>query len=167
MKAPVINLASFVGKFLSRALLPTLLVFVSAAAYTWALPGPGKNNRASQDSVTAGTDTLVSKSGLKTIVLKVGKGKRAGKGKTVFVHYVGKLADGSVFDESDRRGRPFVFKLGAGEVIKGWDEGIEGMKVGGKVLLIIPAELGYGPKGYGPIPENATLYFEVELIDVR
>ena len=166
MKAPVFNLASIFGYFLSRALLPALLLIFSAAI-ALALPGHGKENTSKRDSSAVKADTLVSKSGLRMIEMQVGKGKRAVKSKTVFVHYVGKLADGSVFDQSDRRGRPFVFKLGAGEVIKGWDEGIEGMKVGGKRKLIIPADLGYGPDGYGPIPENATLYFEVELIDVR
>ena len=87
---------------------------------------------------------------------------------TVDVHYTGWLLDGTKFDSSVDRGKPFSFHLGAGEVIRGWDEGVAGMKVGGKRKLRIPAELGYGARGAGGvIPGNATLVFDVELLGVR
>jgi FKBP-type peptidyl-prolyl cis-trans isomerase len=112
-----------------------------------------------------------TKSGLKYIDLKDGNGEVAMKGDTVQVHYTGWLyADGKrgmKFDSSLDRGMPFPFKLGAGQVIRGWDEGVDGMKVGGKRELIIPPDLGYGARGFpGAIPPNATLNFEVELLKV-
>jgi FKBP-type peptidyl-prolyl cis-trans isomerase len=97
----------------------------------------------------------------------VGTGKEATSGSTVFVHYTGTFANGEKFDSSHDRGAPIDFKLGSGAVIKGWDQGILGMKVGGKRRLVIPPSLGYGPNDYGPIPGNSTLYFDVELVDVK
>ena len=98
----------------------------------------------------------------------VGTGAEAIKGKTVSVHYTGWLTDGKKFDSSKDRGQPFQFPLGGGRVIQGWDEGVAGMKVGGKRKLTIPPEKGYGPNGFPPvIPANATLVFEVELLGVR
>ncbi|MDF3820501.1 FKBP-type peptidyl-prolyl cis-trans isomerase [Leptospira sp. 96542] len=96
----------------------------------------------------------------------IGKGDEAYSGSTVTVHYVGRLLNGTKFDSSRDRNRPFEFSLGAGEVIKGWDKGVKGMKVGGKRKLIIPPEYGYGTKAVGSIPPNSTLIFEVELIKV-
>ncbi|HEY8431746.1 MAG TPA: FKBP-type peptidyl-prolyl cis-trans isomerase [Sandaracinaceae bacterium] len=99
--------------------------------------------------------------------LVVGHGAEAVAGKTVSVHYTGRLTDGSKFDSSLDRGEPFSFRLGAGEVIEGWDRGVVGMRVGGKRKLTIPPELGYGARGFpGAIPPNATLVFEVELLGV-
>jgi FKBP-type peptidyl-prolyl cis-trans isomerase len=99
--------------------------------------------------------------------LVVGTGAEAVAGKKVSVHYTGTLTTGSKFDSSLDRGRPFQFTLGAGQVIKGWDEGVAGMKVGGKRKLTIPASMGYGDRGYPPvIPGGATLIFEVELLGV-
>jgi FKBP-type peptidyl-prolyl cis-trans isomerase FkpA len=98
----------------------------------------------------------------------VGTGAEAATGKTAVVHYTGWLMDGTKFDSSVDRDQPFSFPLGAGQVIKGWDEGVVGMKVGGKRTLIIPPALGYGARGAGNvIPPNATLKFEVQLLDVR
>jgi FKBP-type peptidyl-prolyl cis-trans isomerase FkpA len=99
---------------------------------------------------------------------QVGTGAEATTGKTAVVHYTGWLMDGTKFDSSVDRNQPFSFPLGAGQVIKGWDEGVVGMKVGGKRILIIPPQLGYGARGAGNvIPPNATLKVEVQLLDVR
>jgi len=98
---------------------------------------------------------------------QVGTGAEAKPGDHVAVHYTGTLMDGTKFDSSRDRGKPFQFGLGAGMVIRGWDEGVAGMKVGGKRTLLIPPELGYGSRGAGGvIPPNATLVFEVELMAV-
>lgn len=105
---------------------------------------------------------------LKMTDQQVGTGAEAKSGKLVSVHYTGTLVDGKKFDSSLDRGTPFDFKLGAGMVIKGWDQGIVGMKVGGKRRLEIPADLAYGARGFPPvIPPNSTLIFDVELLDVK
>lgn len=105
---------------------------------------------------------------LEKVDVKVGSGEEAVRGKRVKVHYVGTLPDGKKFDSSRDRNDPFEFSLGAGEVIKGWDEGVAGMKVGGVRKLTVPPEMGYGARGAGGvIPPNATLLFEVELLGVR
>jgi peptidylprolyl isomerase len=92
----------------------------------------------------------------------------AEKGKSVTVHYRGTLADGTEFDSSRKHGKPFTFRLGAGNVIPGWDEGVQGMKVGGKRKLVVPPQMAYGSEGVpGAIPGNATLTFEVELLEVK
>jgi FKBP-type peptidyl-prolyl cis-trans isomerase len=111
---------------------------------------------------------VTTKSGLKYEDLKEGTGAAAKSGDTVSVHYTGWLKDGKKFDSSLDRGEPFTFPLGAGRVIKGWDEGVAGMKIGGKRKLIIPPELGYGKKGAGNvIPPDAELAFEVELLKIK
>jgi FKBP-type peptidyl-prolyl cis-trans isomerase len=108
---------------------------------------------------------MKTNSGLEYTETLAGTGAQAVAGKTVSVHYTGKLTNGKVFDSSLTRGTPIEFKLGAGRVIKGWDEGIALMKVGGKATLTIPPQLGYGERGAGGvIPPNATLIFEVELV---
>ena len=99
--------------------------------------------------------------------LTVGTGTEATAGKTVSVHYTGRLTDGTKFDSSLDRGDPFSFRLGAGQVIRGWDEGVVGMKVGGSRKLTIPPEMAYGDRGFpGLIPPGSTLVFEVELLGV-
>ena len=104
---------------------------------------------------------------LKKEDLVVGTGAEAKKGQTVSVHYTGWLTDGKKFDSSKDHGRPFSFALGRGQVIQGWDDGVAGMKVGGKRKLTVPPELGYGAQGFpGAIPPNSTLVFEVELLGV-
>jgi len=110
---------------------------------------------------------ISSESGLKITINQEGSGDRADIGMSVSVHYTGKLEDGTVFDSSIPRGQPFTFTLGAGQVIKGWDLGVEGMTVGEKRNLVIPPHLGYGVRGAGAtIPPNATLIFDVELLEV-
>jgi FKBP-type peptidyl-prolyl cis-trans isomerase FkpA len=112
--------------------------------------------------------TQTTASGLIIEELAEGAGDAASAGKTVVVHYTGWLTDGTKFDSSKDRNEPFDFPLGAGHVIKGWDEGVAGMKIGGKRKLTIPPQLGYGSRGAGGvIPPNATLVFEVELLGIR
>jgi FKBP-type peptidyl-prolyl cis-trans isomerase len=112
-------------------------------------------------------NAVTTASGLIYDDLQVGDGTTAQPGNTVSVNYTGWLEDGTKFDSSLDRGQPFEFTLGAGGVIAGWDEGVTGMRENGTRLLIIPPELGYGATGSGTIPPNATLIFEVQLIDVK
>ena len=113
-------------------------------------------------------DTRITASGLKITELTLGEGAEAMSGQTVVVHYRGTLENGKQFDASYDRATPFSFPLGAGRVIKGWDEGVASMQVGGKRKLTIPPALGYGAQGFpGAIPPNSTLVFEVELLDVK
>ncbi len=109
---------------------------------------------------------ITTASGLKYVVVEEGNGEETpSKGANVTAHYTGKLLDGTKFDSSYDRGQPITFPVGAGRVIKGWDEAFLGMKKGEKRVLIIPSDLGYGPSGRGPIPPNATMIFDVELVD--
>jgi FKBP-type peptidyl-prolyl cis-trans isomerase len=111
---------------------------------------------------------IVTPSGLKYVDLKIGQGDEAATGKIVEVHYVGWLEDGTKFDSTRDRNLPFTFRLGAGDAIKGWDEGLVGMKVGGKRKLTIPPELGFGKQGVGSVvPPNSVLFYEFELLGVR
>ncbi|MGZ3687946.1 MAG: FKBP-type peptidyl-prolyl cis-trans isomerase [Bdellovibrionota bacterium] len=118
-------------------------------------------------TTTASTGCTKTVTELKSEDLVVGTGVEATAGQTVSVHYTGWLTDGKKFDSSLDRGQPFKFRLGAGQVIPGWDKGVQGMKVGGKRKLTIPSSMGYGERGAGGvIPPNATLVFEVELLGV-
>lgn len=120
------------------------------------------NNNKSQNTTMQQATQVQSKD------ITVGTGDIAVAGKEVTVNYTGVFAStGKKFDSSLDRGVPFTFTLGAGQVIKGWDIGVEGMKVGGKRILVIPPDLGYGPNDYGPIPGNSTLIFEVDLLGVK
>ncbi len=105
--------------------------------------------------------------GLKIEDVVVGTGATATAGKNVTVHYTGRFPNGQIFDSSVSRGEPFTFPLGAGRVIAGWDQGVEGMKVGGKRKLSVPPELGYGMEDYHSIPGGSTLLFDVELLGVQ
>jgi len=111
---------------------------------------------------------ITTPSGLKYVDQEVGTGPAPTAGMSVTVHYTGTLTDGSKFDSSRDRNQPFQFRIGVGQVIKGWDEGVLSMKVGGKRRLCIPPELGYGDRGAGGvIPPGATLLFDIELLDVE
>jgi FKBP-type peptidyl-prolyl cis-trans isomerase len=119
------------------------------------------------DFQVSGTPTATA-SGLQVIEIETGTGDEASTGQQVTVHYTGWLTNGTKFDSSRDRGDPFQFGLGKGQVIRGWDEGVAGMKVGGRRRLVIPPELGYGQRGAGgAIPPGATLLFNVELLGVR
>ena len=146
---------------MTRRLLPLLFFFAVLATVS----GCGSNNKSGPTKVTGQPTTTAS--GLQYWDIVIGSGALAAPGATVKVHYTGWLTSGDKFDSSVDRGEPFSFQLGAGQVIKGWDEGVAGMKVGGKRQLRIPPALGYGAQGAGSaIPPNATLIFDVELLDV-
>lgn len=112
-------------------------------------------------------DAVTTPSGLKYVVVEEGEGDTPKTGAMVTVHYTGKLLDGTKFDSSYDRGQPIDFPVGKGQVIKGWEEALLGMKKGEKRVLIIPSDLGYGPSGRGPIPPNATMVFDVELVNFQ
>ena len=140
-----------------RRLVPIITVVLIMASSCSKSGGPTKVSGAPHKT----------SSGLEFWELKTGTGPTAEPGKRVKVHYTGWLTDGTKFDSSVDRNDPFIFPLGAGRVIKGWDEGVAGMKVGGKRQLRIPPELGYGTRPIGSIPPNSTLIFDVELLDVK
>ena len=118
-------------------------------------------------SSTNELDTQAPQTGVVTQEIVIGDGSLAVAGDTITVHYVGTFLDGKVFDSSLDRNTPFSFTLGVGQVIRGWDEGFSGMRVGGKRLLIVAPDYGYGDQGVGAIPPNSTLIFEVELLNVE
>lgn len=126
----------------------------------------GESDMSSQQP--ASEKSITTATGLQYVDQAVGTGAEAKSGMNVSVHYTGWLTNGTKFDSSKDRGQPFEFPLGMGRVIKGWDEGVAGMKIGGKRKLTIPSALGYGARGAGNvIPPNATLIFEVELLGVQ
>ncbi len=150
----------------------TVLVLVAALALGCErAPDTGSDSGAAgqeKKATTMGENLETTPSGLQYVDLKPGTGATPQPGQTAVVHYTGTLADGKVFDSSKSRGQPFTFVLGRGQVIKGWDEGVATMKVGGTRKLVIPPDLAYGARGAGDvIPPNATLTFEVELLEVR
>lgn len=124
------------------------------------------NNEGSQNTIAQNEEESMNQE-LQIEDVEVGDGEEAVAGKEVTVHYTGTFTNGEKFDSSVDRGDPFTFTLGAGQVIEGWDKGVEGMKVGGKRKLTIPPDLGYGPDDYGSIPGGSTLLFDVELLEVN
>ncbi len=155
-----------------RKLIPLLLIvgLIVVGCQSNESQPEGKTETPAAESVPdAGMGQMVmTASGLNYQDMVVGDGEVAVVGKTAVVHYTGWLQDGTKFDSSLDRGKPFEFPLGQGRVIKGWDEGVAGMKVGGKRMLLIPPELGYGERGAGQvIPPNAVLKFEVELLGLK
>jgi len=152
----MIQVAALVGVLA----LPTLLLAAESKTASEAKKTEKVNDGTGQEVVTP--------TGLKYVDHVIGTGASPKKGQQVSVHYTGRLTDGKTFDSSVDRGQPFQFQIGVGQVIRGWDEGITTMKVGGKRTLTIPPELGYGAAGFpGAIPPNATLIFDVELLGVR
>jgi FKBP-type peptidyl-prolyl cis-trans isomerase len=151
--------------------LPIIFAVLGLASGCGSSEKPGTSGQTGGASPSAPTKVsgqpTTTASGLQYWDLVVGTGATAVPGKDVQVHYTGWLTSGEKFDSSLDRGKPFVFPLGGGQVIKGWDEGVAGMKAGGKRQLRIPPSLGYGASGAGGvIPPNATLIFDVELLDV-
>lgn len=139
-----------------------ILIIAASAFFIWS----SRSTKAPQ-AISEG-NMITTASGLQYEDLLVGEGAQAQPGDTVSVHYTGWLQDGTKFDSSLDRGQPFTFTLGRGEVIKGWDEGVAGMRAGGKRRLVIPPDLGYGSQGAGGvIPPGATLIFEVELVEIK
>ena len=137
---------------------------LAIATVVFLIAGGGSSNQPNQP---VGTEVTTA-TGLKYIDESIGTGASPQPGKTVTVHYTGKLQDGTTFDSSVDKGQPMTYVVGGTPMIRGWDEGVMTMKAGGKRRLIIPPQLGYGPQGRPPrIPPNATLYFEMELLDVK
>ncbi|MCL6096115.1 MAG: FKBP-type peptidyl-prolyl cis-trans isomerase [Patescibacteria group bacterium] len=127
---------------------------------------PTQSPQPAQNSSQSG-NIIIMPDGLKIQDISLGTGREAKSGDTVAVNYLGTLENGTKFDSSYDRNQPFITQIGVGQIIKGWDEGIPGMRVGGKRKLIIPPELGYGAQAAGSIPPNSTLVFEVELVSIK
>ncbi len=146
-----------------------VVAFIAGAAILWSKghnPSESGKETSAQAPAQPQTPAVTSEPKVEITDSVVGKGAEAVAGKSVTVNYTGTLKDGTKFDSSIGR-EPFVFNLGSGQVIKGWEQGIPGMKVGGKRKLVIPPELAYGANTVGAIPANSTLTFEVELLDVK
>lgn len=147
------------------AILVLILLLIAGAAFLYYNASRPNQQAASLPDIT---NLITTASGLQYKDVTIGSGDEAQPGKTVSVHYTGWLTNGAKFDSSLERGQPFSFTLGAGSVIPGWEEGVAGMKVSGKRILVIPPDLAYGVSGAGGvIPPNATLIFEIELLEVK
>ncbi|MFA6552186.1 MAG: FKBP-type peptidyl-prolyl cis-trans isomerase [Candidatus Paceibacterota bacterium] len=157
------------------ALVVIIVFFNLGGAFGINLNGASKTGTAAVSNDVASTTSPISENNLNNNVtgvlqiddIKIGTGAEAVPGKKLTVNYVGTLTNGTKFDSSIDRGTPFQFTLGSGQVIKGWEQGMQGMKVGGERKLIIPAEMGYGAQALGSIPANSTLIFDVTLLKVE
>jgi len=159
-------LAAMVGLALAGCQQTSTTESTSTTTGTAATSAPSASAPATSGATEGQERTLAG--GLKVTDIKVGSGPMAESGQSVSVHYTGWLTDGTKFDSSLDRGEPIAFVLGSGRVIRGWDEGLKGMRVGGKRKLTVPSAMGYAERGYPPvIPPDATLVFEVELMDVK
>ncbi len=159
----------FMSKLIKVLIIIVVLILIIAGGiYLFSKPIPKQETQTNMTNPTNQPSKVLSPSGeLKIEDLTIGEGEEIKSGDTVTVHYSGTLEDGTKFDSSYDRKEPFQTQIGVGKVIKGWDEGIVGMKVGGKRKLTIPPDLGYGANATGPIPPNSTLIFEVELLNVK
>jgi len=165
--ALALSLAGCAGNSKSKTSVSSVTSSTSATSTTPTTTAPS-GAASGTATTTAAAKEVTMPNGLKYEDLKVGDGQIAESGMTAQVHYTGWLTDGTKFDSSVDRGQPFSFKLGAGQVIRGWDEGVKGMRVGGKRKLTIPPDMGYGAAGAGGvIPPNATLIFDVELLGLQ
>ena len=144
-----------------KILITLLIIIVVVLGYVFL-----SNRQSSNTEMTKNTDSIEQSSELKIEDIVVGTGMEVQSGDSVVIHYNGTLTNGTKFDSSYDRGEPFETQIGVGQVIKGWDEGVVGMKVGGKRKLTIPPDMAYGDRATGPIPPNSTLIFEVELLEV-
>lgn len=124
-------------------------------------------NQARREALLEAVDNQGNLNSMVIDDIKIGTGEAVEAGDTVAVHYVGTLQNGQEFDNSKKRGQPFEFNVGGGQVIEGWDKGVVGMKIGGQRILVIPPDMAYGPQGIGPIPGNATLVFSIELLEIK
>jgi FKBP-type peptidyl-prolyl cis-trans isomerase len=130
----------------------------------------GEGENVNQERANALTEASNSSGKLMKLVIDdivIGGGDTVEEGDTVLVHYIGTLPEGTEFDNSNKRGEPFEFTVGEGRVIKGWEEGLVGMKVGGQRILVIPPDMAYGSQAMGPIPANSTLVFAIELLEIK
>jgi peptidylprolyl isomerase len=154
-------------QFISKTFFCIGAICIATPSYATSIQ-PTNINKGYKKTMTEKDNTITTPSGLKYIEIQEGTGPSPVAGKIVVVHYTGTLENSTKFDSSVDRGQPFRFPIGQGVVIKGWDEGVMSMKVGGKRKLIIPADLGYGSRAIpGVIPANSTLLFDVELIAVE
>lgn len=158
---------------MKKVILPIFLIIIFAFYFLSQKDVKDQESNNMEQTAETNQDQLLAQlqdqdegQGLKVKILKQGSGEEAKKNDVITVHYTGRLEDGTKFDSSLDRGEPFTFTLGIGQVIQGWDLGVLSMKIGEKRQLTIPPELGYGAGGIGSIPPNATLIFEVELLNI-
>jgi hypothetical protein len=154
----------------TKVKLVALISICLFSTYAFEVDAQTKRRRAPRPKVPVAPKTagITTPSGLTYLITKNGTGRQPKQGETVVLNYTGTLTSGAKFDSSHDRGQPYAFKLGFGQVIKGWDEGVAKLRVGDQAIFVIPGEIGYGAKGAGnDIPPNATLIFVVELVDVK